>query len=84
MNAPEAAAPSSDKPPRCPRCQAVLPPDAPAGLCPACLVSEHFGSASDATEPAAMAQAPSVDDIAPHFPPLAIHACLGRGRLGGV
>lgn len=82
MSPSEAAAPEPSAP-RCPRCQAVLPADAPAGLCPACLVSEHFGAGA-ATEPAAAAQAPAVDEIAPHFPQLEILACLGRGGMGVV
>ncbi len=82
MSTSESAAPEPSAP-RCPRCQAVLPADAPAGLCPACLVSEHFG-ADAATEPSAAAQAPAVDEIAPHFPQLEILACLGRGGMGVV
>ncbi len=83
MSASEAAV--SPEAPRCPRCQAVLPSDAPAGLCPACLVSAHFGSAADLTEPAApAAAAPSIDELAPHFPQLEILACLGRGGMGVV
>lgn len=85
MSASEAASPESSEP-RCPRCRATLPADAPAGLCPACLVSAHFGTEADATEPATTAAAPmpAIDEIAPHFPQLEILACLGRGGMGVV
>ena len=84
MSVPESTVPPEASAPRCPRCQAALSADAPAGLCPACLVSAHFGTEAEATEPATTAPAPSLDDIAPHFPQLEILACLGRGGMGVV
>lgn len=80
-----AASESAVPGPRCPRCDAALTADAPAGLCPACLVSAHFGTEADLSQPAAgSAPPPPVEEIAPHFPQLEILSCLGRGGMGVV
>lgn len=49
------------EPPRCPQCNAPLPNDAPAGLCPKCLVQAGFESAVESE--------PSSDGHAPAFQP---------------
>ena len=75
----------SDHAPRCSRCGAPLLPNTPAGVCPACLVSVHFGTEADLSEPAtADKPTPSIENIAPHFPQLEIISCLGRGGMGVV
>jgi hypothetical protein len=75
----------SDHAPRCSRCGAPLLPNTPAGECPACLVSVHFGPGADLSEPAtADKPTTSIENIAPHFPQLEIISCLGRGGMGVV
>ena len=69
---------------RCPRCEAALREETADGICPACLVSVHFGAPDAAQEPAAAAPLPSAEEIAPHFPQLEILSCLGRGGMGVV
>ena len=74
--------------PTCPQCGAALPPNAPAGLCPQCLMALNFmdetvlGSA-DSHATAAKPPLPP-EAIAPHFPQLEILKCLGRGGMGVV
>ena len=71
--------------PKCPQCGAVLPPAAPAGLCPRCLMALNLK-----TETAFSGESPAVqpplppEQIAPHFPQLEIIECLGRGGMGVV
>ena len=63
--------------PVCPKCGAHLPEDAPAGLCPKCLVRAGFeseGQAEPQSEPTAPSPAssgfepPSVEELAGGFP----------------
>ncbi len=71
---------------RCPRCAAVLPPNAPEGLCPRCLGALHLATETVPPEAeAAPAQPPLTPaELAPHFPQLEILECLGRGGMGVV
>jgi tRNA A-37 threonylcarbamoyl transferase component Bud32 len=69
----------------CPECQTPLPTDAPAGLCPRCLLQRGLGS--DTSGPtAAFGQftPPSVDELRPLFPQLEIIELLGQGGMGAV
>jgi len=80
--------------PKCPKCGAELPQDAPAGLCPKCLVKAGFQSQappkSDPEAPTAPSPAPSgfvppeVMKLAGKFPQLEILELLGQGGMGAV
>ena len=67
----------------CPQCQAPIPPEAPQGLCPKCVLS----AASIATEAGQSADAialPSREAIAAAFPQLEILEFIGQGGMGVV
>ena len=70
---------------KCPQCGAALPANAPAGLCPNCLMALNLKTETVFTDDAPAAQ-PSLppEQIAPHFPQLEILEFLGRGGMGVV
>lgn len=79
--------------PSCPKCGAQLPDDAPAGLCPKCLVQAGFESghppqpelAGTAASPASSGfEPPTVEELAKRFPQLEIVELLGKGGMGAV
>ena len=88
------------EPTRCPRCDALLSPDAPAGLCPRCLVQAGFESQPEEARtvlregasrldagnsgPAARFETPSVSELAAALPQLEILELLGTGGMGVV
>ncbi|MDR3459450.1 MAG: protein kinase [Verrucomicrobiae bacterium] len=71
---------------KCPQCGATLPENAPAGLCPNCLMALNLKTETLFTDDAPVTQQPPlpVEQIAPHFPQLEILECLGRGGMGVV
>src|SRR6187551_782860 len=72
--------------PRCPTCQSELPPDAPAGVCPKCLVQAGFSSEPLATaaSPGTGFVPPTPQELAAYFPGFEIFELLGRGGMGAV
>jgi len=70
---------------KCPQCGAVLPADAPQGLCPRCLAAMNLGTDTLPDEEASAPQPPlTPEELTPHFPQLEIIECLGRGGMGVV
>jgi serine/threonine protein kinase len=84
----------SETVPKCQRCGMPLPPDAPEGLCPRCLVALNLATqtaVAGETGPGGTAvnkppPAPPLppSEIAKLFPQLEILECLGRGGMGAV
>src|ERR1700710_1900706 len=71
--------------PKCPQCGLLLPENAPAGLCPNCLMALNLKTETAFTDDSATTQPPlSPEQIAPHFPQLEIIEFLGRGGMGVV
>jgi tRNA A-37 threonylcarbamoyl transferase component Bud32 len=79
----------------CPQCGGEIPEDAPAGLCPKCLVLAGLESRPSANAGTAATQPPpssastgfvplTVEEVAAKFPQLEIIELLGRGGMGAV
>jgi len=69
---------------QCPQCGAALKPDAPEGLCPACLLQRGFATEAGAPAGAGAFTPPPITELVQLFPQLEIIACLGRGGMGAV
>ncbi|MEZ5300011.1 MAG: serine/threonine-protein kinase [Verrucomicrobiales bacterium] len=71
---------------RCPKCGSAVPPtDAPAGLCPKCLLL-GAGESDGASSPASPRRfvPPAVEDLAGQIPGYEIESLIGRGGMGAV
>src|SRR5881275_2274933 len=76
---------TSASPKTCPKCGAPIPPEAPQGLCPKCLLQQasfptETGPATRHTRPAP----PAREDLAAAFPHLQILELIGQGGMGFV
>lgn len=86
--------------PICPGCQSSLPADAPAGLCPSCLLSAAIATPEGTENAAALPESdrfrsptipatgrfvpPSVEQLTPLFPSLEIQQLIGYGGMGAI
>lgn len=74
----------------CPNCDAVLPANAPAGICPKCLLAAGLESDSKSFDPtidsptANRFQPPSAAELAGIFPQIEVIELLGYGGMGAV
>src|SRR5580765_1389966 len=67
----------------CQQCGAPLPPEAPEGLCPKCLLKAGLGGGSVAGASNAFIP-PNVHQVAQLFPQLEILELVGQGGMGAV
>jgi serine/threonine protein kinase/signal peptidase I len=69
---------------KCPQCGTPLPANAPAGLCPACLLK--MGAAADTVTDAKQPPftPPAIAELAAKFPQLEILELIGKGGMGAV
>jgi predicted Ser/Thr protein kinase len=73
---------------RCPKCNAEMPGDSTAGVCPKCLLALGFESQAPGTDPTAAYASgfvpPTPDELAGRFGQLEILELVGRGGMGAV
>jgi len=81
---PPVAAKTEVIPRRCPQCGAELKPDAPEGLCPACLLQRGIATEGGAPPGTPPFVPPTVPDLARLFPQLEILELIGKGGMGAV
>ena len=71
-------------PNECPKCGAVVPPGAPQGLCPRCLLAQ-VSAPTDGGNPAdPKPGTPRLEAVAAAFPHLEILGWIGQGGMGAV
>ena len=74
--------------PCCRQCGLPIPPDAPQGVCPNCVLRLGLeagpGGGPGTTVLVGDSPPPSVDELARHFPQLEILELLGQGGMGAV
>ncbi len=72
---------TNDSPNACPKCGAAVPPEAPQGLCPKCVLAQ---AVAPEAAPTATTNIPSLERLAVAFPQLQIVELIGRGGMGFV
>jgi tRNA A-37 threonylcarbamoyl transferase component Bud32 len=68
----------------CPKCGALVPQDAPQGLCPKCVLAGAASPADAPIPPTSTAEIPSLERVAAAFPQLEVLELIGRGGMGFV
>jgi serine/threonine protein kinase len=70
---------------KCPHCGKPVPPTAPGGICPECMLRVGLAAQTEGAAGAGrLLDPPSPAEIASLFPQLEIFECLGRGGMGVV
>jgi tRNA A-37 threonylcarbamoyl transferase component Bud32 len=76
---------SNEASPKCPQCGTPIKADAPAGLCPNCLMVLNLNTETVLTGDTSNPEPPlPPEKLAPYFAQLEILECLGRGGMGVV
>src|SRR4029079_19192216 len=73
-----------DAMPLCPGCGRTLPPNAPKGLCQACLLKAAFPTGHELEAKAPRFVAPPLAELSPKFPQLELLELSGSGGMGAV
>jgi serine/threonine protein kinase len=83
---PQYTAGMNSEPNSCPQCGAAIPPEAPQGLCPACLLAGAAVPTEAGAAPTAAAkpEPPTLAELTAAFPQLEIIKLIGRGGMGFV
>jgi predicted Ser/Thr protein kinase len=68
----------------CPECGSPIPPDAPEGVCPRCLLREGLASGVATGADPGRFVPPEPGEIAARFPQLEVLELVGRGGMGAV
>ncbi len=73
----------------CPDCSQPIPPDAPGGMCPSCLLrgarhQAENGMGATSARPSSLPPAPQPAELQKHFPQLEIVELIGAGGMGAV
>jgi serine/threonine protein kinase len=68
----------------CKHCGQPMASEAPEGLCARCLLSAALKDPSGAGTSSSVPNAPTPEELAPHFPQFEILELLGRGGMGAV
>ena len=69
---------------RCPTCGAELPPNAPQGLCPKCLLVGVAAPTQAGQNPEQRPAPPTLEAVRAAFPQLEILELIGQGGMGAV
>ncbi len=76
--------PTQPTPRKCPQCGAQLKPDAPEGLCPACLLLRGIATEGGAPPQSTPFTQPPISEVMKLFPQLEILEVVGQGGMGAV
>ena len=74
----------ASEPKRCPKCGGPIPPEAPQGLCPKCLLMQASFPTEAGKGASAQSAPPTHAELAAAFPQLEILELIGQGGMGFV
>ena len=68
----------------CPKCGTAIAADAPHGLCPKCVFNAVVTETAPSPHSSGKTPAPTVEEVATHFPELDVLGLIGAGGMGAV